>query len=178
MARYGKILAIETSCDDTSVAVVDDSGFVLACCSANQDLAHAPYGGVVPEIASRSHTETLLPLGETTRKKAGVAWNQLRGIAVTSRPGLMGSLMVGVVTAKTLALVKGLPWIGVNHIEGHLVAPLLAGVRRAAAAASTTTGISICSPARSTEPLRSMISAVQAWYRTASSLGVSPGRTV
>lgn len=125
MARFAQVLAIETSCDDTSVAVVTAEGQVLACCSAHQDLVHAPFGGVVPEIASRSHTEALLPLVETTLAKAGSDWSQIEGLAVTSRPGLVGALMVGVVTAKTLALVKGIPWIGVNHIEGHLVAPFL-----------------------------------------------------
>ncbi len=120
-----RILSIETSCDDTSVAIVNHDGFVEACCSAHQDLVHAPFGGVVPEVASRSHTENLLPLVETTLAKAGYTWADIQGIAVTSRPGLMGSLMVGVVTAKTLALAKNLPWIGVNHIEGHLLAPFL-----------------------------------------------------
>lgn len=125
MGAFERVLAIETSCDDTSVAIVNREGFVEACCSANQDLVHAPFGGVVPEVASRSHTENLLPLVETTFKQAGRRWSEIQGIVVTSRPGLMGSLMVGVVTAKTLAMAKGLPWIAVNHIEGHLLAPFL-----------------------------------------------------
>lgn len=120
-----RVLAVETSCDDTSVALITDQGFVEACCSANQDLAHQPFGGIVPEIASRNHSETILPLIETTLKKSGKGWSEVDGLAVTSRPGLMGSLMVGVVTVKTLALAKKLPWIAVNHIEGHLLAPLL-----------------------------------------------------
>ena len=125
MGPIERIIAIETSCDDTSVAIVNRDGVVESCCSAHQDLVHAPFGGVVPEGASRSHTENLLPLIEAALAKGGRSWPEIHGIAVTSRPGLMGSLMVGVVTAKTLALAKALPWIDVNHIEGHLLAPFL-----------------------------------------------------
>lgn len=120
-----RVLAIETSCDDTSVAFVCENGWVDGVVSANQDLAHSPFGGVVPEIASRNHTLTLLPLIETLLQKTKIKWSDVQGIAVTSRPGLMGSLMVGVVTAKTLAAAHGLPIIGVNHLEGHLLAPFL-----------------------------------------------------
>lgn len=119
------ILALETSCDDTSVAVLDDSGAVRALLSANQDDSHRPFGGVVPEVASRQHSETLLPLVEKTLVQARVSWSEIKGIAVTSRPGLIGSLLVGVVTAKTLSLVRAVPYIAVNHIEGHLLAALL-----------------------------------------------------
>src|SRR5665213_1944492 len=110
------ILALETSCDDTSVSILREDGFVLALISANQDEAHRPFGGVVPEVASRRHTENLLPLVEKVFKESGVSWKDVRGIAVTSRPGLVGSLLVGLVTAKTLSLVHGIPFIGVNHI--------------------------------------------------------------
>ncbi|MBX9765909.1 MAG: tRNA (adenosine(37)-N6)-threonylcarbamoyltransferase complex transferase subunit TsaD, partial [Bdellovibrionales bacterium] len=119
------VLAIETSCDDTSVSLVDDTGFVKDLGSANQDLLHSPFGGVVPEIASRGHTETLLPLIDQILARSNTTWAQVDGIAVTSEPGLLGSLLVGVVTAKALALAHGKPLIGVNHIEGHLMAPLL-----------------------------------------------------
>lgn len=119
------VLAIETSCDDTSVAVVAAGGFVRVCCSADQNLAHAPFGGVVPEIASRNHTLHLLPLVEKVLADAGLDWGGIDGIAVTSRPGLIGSLLVGVITAKTLAQALGKPLIGVNHLEGHIVAPFL-----------------------------------------------------
>src|SRR5665213_2698148 len=119
------ILALETSCDDTSVSILREDGFVLALISANQDDSHRPFGGVVPEVASRRHTENLLPLVEKALSEAQVSWKNLTGIAVTSRPGLIGSLLVGMVTAKTLSLVHGLPYIAVNHIEGHLLAPLL-----------------------------------------------------
>ena len=118
-------LAIETSCDDTSVALVGHDGYVHALVSANQDLVHAPYGGIVPEIASRNHSLNLLPLIEEMFRQYGKSWADVQGIAVTSRPGLMGSLIVGVVTAKSLAQARGLPLIGVNHLEGHIVAPFL-----------------------------------------------------
>lgn len=118
-------LAIETSCDDTSVALVNDQGEVLACLSKGQDAAHSPFGGIVPEIASRNHTFQLLPLIEEVLRTTGRGPQDLTGIAVTNRPGLIGSLIVGVVTAKTLALTWKLPWIGINHLEGHILAPFL-----------------------------------------------------
>jgi N6-L-threonylcarbamoyladenine synthase len=118
-------LAIETSCDDTSVALVGADGFVHALVSAHQDLAHAPFGGIVPEIAGRNHSENLLPLIETIFQKSGKTWKDVQGIAVTNRPGLIGSLIVGIVTAKSLAQARKLPLIGVNHLEGHIVAPFL-----------------------------------------------------
>lgn len=120
-----KVLAIETSCDDTSVAVVDRSGWVHAVVSASQDLQHAPYGGVVPEIASRNHSIALIPLIEQAFIKANLGWNDITGLAVTNRPGLIGALIVGLVTAKSLAQSRNLPMIGVNHLEGHLLAPFL-----------------------------------------------------
>jgi N6-L-threonylcarbamoyladenine synthase len=119
------ILSIETSCDDTSVALVDSNREVKAMASANQDSSHRPFGGVVPEVASRQHTENVLPLIERVMSEAGLPWTQVKGISVTNRPGLIGSLLVGVVTAKTLSLVHNIPFVGVNHIEGHLLAPLL-----------------------------------------------------
>ena len=119
------ILGLETSCDDTSAAVVDLNGVVRASRAFDQDEAHRPFGGVVPEVASRHHTEAILPLIDVVLAEARVTWDQVTGIAVTNRPGLIDSLLVGVVTAKTLALVKNVPLIGVNHIEGHLLAPLL-----------------------------------------------------
>jgi len=118
-------LAIETSCDDTSVAVVRSDGYVLGVRSANQDVAHAPYGGIVPEIACRNHSLNLLPLIDETLRQIGVDWKTLQGIAVTNRPGLIGSLIVGLVTAKSLSQAHGLPLIGVNHLEGHILAPFL-----------------------------------------------------
>jgi len=119
------ILGIETSCDDTSVALVDLSGDVKGMKSLSQDAAHRPFGGVVPEVASRQHSENLLVLLESVLEENKVSWSQISGLAVTSRPGLVGSLLVGLVTAKTLSVAKQIPFVGVNHIEGHLLAPLL-----------------------------------------------------
>ena len=119
------VLAFETSCDDTSVSIVDHSGRVLSLVSATMDLDHEPYGGIVPEIASRNHSLSLLPLTDEAFKKAGMTWADISGLAVTNRPGLIGALIVGLVTAKSLAMSKNLPFIGVNHLEGHLLAPFL-----------------------------------------------------
>lgn len=120
-----RVLAIETSCDDTSVAVVERTGRVRSLVSASQDLAHEPFGGIVPEIAGRNHSLNLLPLVDEAFKKSGLDWSAIDAIAVTNRPGLIGSLIVGVVTAKSLAQGLGKKLIGVNHLEGHLLAPFL-----------------------------------------------------
>lgn len=120
-----KVLALETSCDDTSVAIVTEGGWVLSLVSKDQDLAHDPYGGIVPEIASRNHTQALLPLIEIALNKSNLKFSDLDGLVVTNRPGLIGALIVGLVTAKSLALVYELPLLGVNHLEGHLLAPFL-----------------------------------------------------
>lgn len=120
-----RVLAIETSCDDTSVAVVDSQGLVFSLVSRNQDLQHAPFGGIVPEIACRNHSQALLPLIDEALKKSHFSWKDVDGIAVTNRPGLIGSLIVGVITAKTLSQSLGKELIGVNHLEGHLLAPFL-----------------------------------------------------
>lgn len=118
-------LGIETSCDDTSVAIVNEKGQVLAIANASQDEEHELYGGIVPEIASRNHSVFLLPLIDRVLKEAGMTPEQLNGIAVTNRPGLVGALIVGLVTAKTLSQSWGIPYLGVNHLEGHLLAPFL-----------------------------------------------------
>lgn len=120
-----RILAIETSCDDTSVAVVDRSGKVLSLVSRSQDLEHEPYGGIVPEIASRNHTMALIPLIEQALQKSNLDWSEIHGLACTNRPGLIGALIVGLMTAKSLAQSLNKPLIGVNHLEGHLLAPFL-----------------------------------------------------
>lgn len=118
-------LAIETSCDDTSVALVNTNGFVLSQMTANQDLSHQAFGGVVPEIAGRRHYETLLPLIEKILSQNQMSWSQISGIAVTNRPGLVGSLLVGLVTAKTMALIHNKPFVGIHHIEGHILSAFL-----------------------------------------------------
>jgi N6-L-threonylcarbamoyladenine synthase len=119
------VLAIETSCDDTSVAIVRADGFVEIVLSASQDDAHAPFGGIVPEIACRNHSIQLLPLIDSAMKKTNKSWSEIDGIVVTNRPGLIGSLIVGLVTAKSLAQALNKPLIGINHLEGHLLAPFL-----------------------------------------------------
>lgn len=123
------VLSIETSCDDTSVALVDSNRFVHACVVASQDLVHKPFGGVVPEIASRNHTAHLVPLVDEALIKAKVSWDDVMGIAVTNRPGLVGALIVGLVTAKSLALAKEKPYLGIHHIEGHIMAPFLSDAK-------------------------------------------------
>jgi N6-L-threonylcarbamoyladenine synthase len=120
-----RVLAIETSCDDTSVAIVERTGWVHSVVSASQDLAHEPYGGIVPEIACRNHSIALIPLIDEALKKANMTWADIPALAVTSRPGLVGALIVGLVTAKSLAQARNIPFIGVNHLEGHLLAPFL-----------------------------------------------------
>lgn len=120
-----KVLAVETSCDDTSVAIVDSSARVIVQVSMTKDLDHAVFGGIVPEIASRNHTFALLPLIDEALKKSNLTWDDIDGLAVTNRPGLIGALIVGLVTVKSLALAKNKPMIGVNHLEGHLLAPFL-----------------------------------------------------
>ncbi|MBL7544880.1 MAG: tRNA (adenosine(37)-N6)-threonylcarbamoyltransferase complex transferase subunit TsaD [Bdellovibrionaceae bacterium] len=125
MPQIKNVLAIETSCDDTSVAVVNSDNRVLSMESANQDKDHALYGGIVPEIASRNHTYTLLPLVHRVLSKAHLALQDIEGIAVTNRPGLIGALIVGLTSAKSLSMALNIPFIGVNHLEGHLLAPFL-----------------------------------------------------
>lgn len=120
-----RVLGIETSCDDTSIACLDE-GRVLACCNAGQEEFHQQYGGVVPEIAARSHLEAIDPLLTMTLAEAEWTLKDVDLIAVTQGPGLLGSLLVGITTAKTLALLTGKPLIGVNHLLAHTVAPLLA----------------------------------------------------
>ena len=125
MSNYKTVLAIESSCDDTSVAVVTDEGRVRAVLSAHQNAEHEAFGGIVPEIASRNHTHHLMPLIDACLKKAGLTLADVDAFAVTSKPGLIGSLLVGLVAVKSLALATGKPFIGVNHLEGHLLAPFL-----------------------------------------------------
>ncbi|HVG80169.1 MAG TPA: tRNA (adenosine(37)-N6)-threonylcarbamoyltransferase complex transferase subunit TsaD [Patescibacteria group bacterium] len=119
------VLGIETSCDETAAAVLADGRRVLSSVVASQDDVHAPYGGVVPELASRRHIEMIVPVVEKALTDAGVALGDLDGIAVTYGPGLVGSLLVGCSMAKALAWVHRLPLVGVNHLEGHVYASFL-----------------------------------------------------
>ena len=117
-----KILGIETSCDETAAAVVEDGTGILSNQIASQVELHARYGGVVPEVASRQHLLSIIPVIERAMTEAGVSWKDLSGIAVTMGPGLAGSLLVGVNVAKAMALARGLPLIGINHLEAHIYA--------------------------------------------------------
>lgn len=118
-------LAIESSCDDTSVALVRADAYVKFQMQVSQDKRHAVFGGVVPEIASRAHTEALIPLIDQLLVTSQTSWEQIEFISVTNRPGLVGSLLSGVVAANTLGQVFNRPVVGVNHLEGHIAAPLL-----------------------------------------------------
>lgn len=114
------ILGIETSCDETSVALVEDGRLVLANAVSSQIDLHAPYGGVVPEIASRQHVRTITAISEHALATAGLSLRQVTGIAATRGPGLAGALLVGFNFGRGLATGLGLPFAGVNHLEGHL----------------------------------------------------------
>ncbi|MEE8142352.1 MAG: tRNA (adenosine(37)-N6)-threonylcarbamoyltransferase complex transferase subunit TsaD [Planctomycetota bacterium] len=122
-----KILGIETTCDETSAAVVSEGPRLLGQVVLSQASRHGPFGGVVPEIACRAHVETLTQVIEKTLLKSGVRPRDLSGIAVAYRPGLIGALLVGITTAKSLAWAWQLPLLGVDHLEAHLEAPALAG---------------------------------------------------
>jgi N6-L-threonylcarbamoyladenine synthase len=117
-----KILGIETSCDETAAAVVEDGDKILSNQIASQVEIHARYGGIVPEVASRQHILSIIPIIEQAMTEAKADWDDLGGIAVTMGPGLAGSLLVGVNMAKSVALARGLPVTGVNHLEGHIYA--------------------------------------------------------
>ena len=127
---HGPVLGIETSCDETGVAIfdsgrVDPERGLLAHTLYSQIAMHADYGGVVPELASRDHVRKLTPLIRQTLADAGVAMRDLRGVAYTAGPGLVGALLVGASAARALAWSLDIPAIGVHHMEGHLLAPLL-----------------------------------------------------
>lgn len=119
------ILGLESSCDETAAALVTDERQVLAHRLARQDEAHRPFGGVVPEIAARAHVEALSPLIEAALDEAGVTLRQVDAIAATAGPGLIGGVMVGLVTGKALAHAAGKPLVAVNHLEGHALSPRL-----------------------------------------------------
>jgi N6-L-threonylcarbamoyladenine synthase len=120
-----KILGIETSCDETAAAVVEDGSTLLSNVVASSMDIHVQYGGVVPEIAARSHIEAIIPVIQQTLKDAGCTWSDIDGIAVTYGAGLGGSLLVGVLTARTLAITHSKPLYGINHVEAHVYANFL-----------------------------------------------------
>ena len=116
------LLAIESSCDETAVAVVRDGREILANLIVSQIDVHARFGGVVPEIASRQHLQAICPLVDAALEEAGISLEQIEGIAVTRGPGLIGALLVGVSYAKAVAFARQIPMVGVHHIEGHILA--------------------------------------------------------
>ena len=119
------LLAIESSCDETAAAVVRDGRVILSSVVSSQIAIHAPYGGVVPEIASRAHLESIAPVISQTLHEAGCGMDDLEGVAVTRGPGLSGALLVGFSAAKAIAAARQIPFVGVHHIEGHLFASYL-----------------------------------------------------
>ena len=121
-----RILGIETSCDETALAVVDDGRTVLANLISSQAHLHERFGGVVPEVASRAHLENLNPLLDLTLRESGTTLKEIDAIAVTVGPGLVGALLVGIAAAKALAFALDVPLIGVHHLEGHIYANVLA----------------------------------------------------
>ena len=114
------ILGIETSCDETAAAVVQDGKKILSSIVSSQIEVHSPYGGVVPELASRKHMEDIVPVVEEALEKSAITNEQIDAVASTRGPGLVGSLLVGFSFAKAYAYALNVPWIGVNHLEGHI----------------------------------------------------------
>ena len=119
------VLGIESSCDETGVAVYDDEKGLLAHALHTQIPIHAEYGGVVPELAGRDHIKRVVPLVRKVTQDAGVSLKDLDAIAYTAGPGLIGALLVGAVEARSLAYALNIPAVAVHHMEGHLLAPML-----------------------------------------------------
>ena len=124
------ILAVESSCDETAVALVRDGRTVLADCIASSVEMHKLYGGVVPEIASRTHIEVISQLADQALAQAGVTRGDIDAVAVTYAPGLIGAVLVGVSFAKAVAYALGVPLIPVHHVRGHIAANYIAALRR------------------------------------------------
>ena len=119
------VLGIETSCDETGVALYDSAEGIVADALYSQVGIHAEYGGVVPELASRDHIRKIIPLVDQVLRQAGVERTQVDGVAYTAGPGLVGALLVGAAIGRSLAWAWGVPALGVHHMEGHLLAPML-----------------------------------------------------
>ncbi len=130
MSHGNLILAVESSCDETGIAVVEDGRRILSNVVASQVSMHAAAGGIVPEVAARAHLRWIVPTLEEAWEAAGVTWDDIDAVAVTEGPGLAGSLLVGINFAKTLAYVHNKPLVPVNHLEGHLYAAWLADETR------------------------------------------------
>src|SRR5687768_9478025 len=120
-----KVLGLESSCDESAVAVLDEHAGLLAHLVYSQIGLHQEFGGVVPELAARDHTAKLLPLLRETMREAGSSPSDIDGIAYTAGPGLVGALLTGASLARSLAYAWGVPAIAVHHLEGHLLAPML-----------------------------------------------------
>jgi N6-L-threonylcarbamoyladenine synthase len=120
------VLGIESSCDETAVALVTEGRVILSERIASQEAEHAPYGGVVPEIAARAHAERLAPMIDAVLDEAGMSLADVDAIAATAGPGLIGGVMVGLVSAKALAMASNTPLMAINHLEGHALSPRLA----------------------------------------------------
>ncbi len=116
------VLGVESSCDDTAAALLEDGRTILANLVSSQDELHGPYGGVVPELASRQHIQSVLPIVDGALKQAGAKLADVDGMAVTYGPGLVGSLLVGLSLVKGISFRTGIPFVGVNHLEAHLLA--------------------------------------------------------
>ena len=119
------VLGIESSCDETAAALVRDGNQILASVVASQEEVHHRFGGVVPELASRRHLESMIPVMRQALAQAGIGFAEIDGVAATQGPGLIGSLLVGFSFAKALAFALEVPWVGVNHLEGHIHALFL-----------------------------------------------------
>src|SRR5258705_7420536 len=116
------VMGIESSCDETGAALVQDGRFIRSNIVASQSAIHDRYGGVVPEVASRQQLAAIIPVVEMAMEQAGCAWEDIDAVAATYGPGLAGSLLVGLTVGKTLALARNLPFLGVNHLEAHIYA--------------------------------------------------------
>lgn len=122
-----RILGIETSCDETAAAIIEDGTKILSSVVHSQIDIHKAYGGVVPEVAARSHIEVMLPVIEEALKQAESSWNDIDAIAVTYGPGLIGSLLIGTITARLLAMLKNKPLYPIHHVKSHVYASFLSG---------------------------------------------------
>ena len=125
-----RILAIESSCDETAAAVVEDETRILSSVVSSQLSVHAKYGGVVPELASREHLRSIVPVVREALQIAGLGHGDMDAVAATYGPGLAGALLVGLTYAKAISFATGKPLIGVNHIEGHIHAVILEAAQR------------------------------------------------
>jgi N6-L-threonylcarbamoyladenine synthase len=121
----GLVLAIESSCDETGIALIEDGRRIRSNVVASQVALHAPSGGIVPEVAARAHLRWIIPVLDEAWDDSGATWDDIDAIAVTYGPGLAGSLLVGINVAKSLAWVHERPLVGVNHLEGHVYAAWL-----------------------------------------------------